>query len=200
MVTAPAILGAFPEEQFVSCFHQHWLRLLRPFARMLIITALLVAAGWILLGTGTISGDTGQQVTAVLLAAIFTAAQLEFLVKFYHYFLYVVIVTDKRVHRIKRTLLATDEQQSIDLWSLQDIYKQQRGIVQNLLGFGTLVLEAQESVLRIHFIPHIAQRYEEILRHVGKGPTPWQHRSGFSLGSNEHLGSQGDRKRATIDL
>jgi len=98
------------------------------------------------------------------LALLFFLSHADFLVRFYRYFLYIIVVTDNKVHRIKKTLLTIDDHQSVDIWMLQDIYKCQHGIIQNMLHYGSLILEAQDTVLRIHFVPQVAKRYEQLIR------------------------------------
>ncbi len=191
-------LSQFPRETYQFYFRQHWIRLLPPFLRTCGFNVLIILITWGLSITGTLQDVTVRHTVLLLLAFFFCLVQWEFLVKFYHYFLYVVIITDKRVHRVKRTLLATDDQQSIDLWSLQDIYKSQHGLIQNIFGYGTLVLEAQESVLRIHFIPGIRKRYDAIIAILGKGQSAWQQRSGFSLSNESHAGMEPVQSPPTI--
>jgi hypothetical protein len=99
-----------------------------------------------------------------ILTAFFLLVHFEFLARLYCYLLYVIVVTDRRVHRIKKTLLTLDDHESTDLWVLQDIDKRQHGLIQNLLGFGSLILEAQDTQVRIHFTPRIAEKYERITR------------------------------------
>ena len=99
----------------------------------------------------------------MFLAATWATAHLLFLTAIYRHFLYIIVVTNQRIHRIKRTLITHDDHQTIDLLMLQDVYKSQHGPIQNILGFGTLTLEAQETVLKIHFTPRIAEKYEQIL-------------------------------------
>ncbi len=64
---------------------------------------------------------------------------------------------------MKKTLLIFDDHQSIDLWMLQDILKCQHGVIQNVFGFGSLILEAQETVLRIHFVPWVTNKYKRLM-------------------------------------
>jgi len=78
--------------------------------------------------------------------------------------MYIIVVTDRKIHRIKKTLLAVNDHQTIDLWVLQDIFKSQHGLVQNLFGFGTLIMEAQETQLRLHFIPGVQDKYLAIMK------------------------------------
>ena len=154
----------FGDEHLSFCFRQHWLRLFVPAIRMIIFSVILILAGYVLIFSVGLDDPSTKRTIVLLLVFFFILIQIEFLMKFYAYFLYMIIVTDKRIHKIKKTLFATDNQQWLDLASLQDINKQQRGIVQNLLGFGSLVIEAQETELKIHFTPHIAEHYKTLMR------------------------------------
>ena len=156
--------GRDEREQFQFYFHQHWIRLVKPFCTMLLWTTVVVVAGYFIFSSPEITSDMNRHGILVALFCMFAVLQLHFLARFYTYFLYVIIVTDRRVHRIKKTLLLTDDHQTIDIWTFQDIHKSQHGPIQNLLGFGTLILEANETMLRLHFVPHIAHIYGQISR------------------------------------
>lgn len=151
------------DEKFQFYYRQHWVRLCPRFLRMVAGSLIIVAIGYVTFFTVDVTASFPRHLILLFLLVLFLYVQLEFLVSFYHYFLYVVVATDKKVHRIKRTMLTVDEHESIDLWVLQDIHKTQRGIVQNLFGFGTLTLQAQDSVLRLHFTPSIVERSEDVM-------------------------------------
>lgn len=151
------------EENIQFYFRQHWIRLIPRAIRTFLISLVLLTMGAVLfLGTG-VPDDNMRHTIQFLLAFFFLLVHLEFLEQVYNHALYVIVVSDRRIHRIKRTLFVTDDQQSIDLWMLQDIDKAQHGLLQNWLGFGTLVLEAQDSTLRIHFVPDIHGKYRELM-------------------------------------
>lgn len=150
-------------EHFCFYFRQHWIRLLHPLCRACVGTVLLVVTGSITFGNLSIASPAGRHAAIALFALAFTVLHLNCLIAFYRYFLYVIIVTDKKIHRIKKTLVAVDDHQSVDLWVLQDIHKIQHGIIQNLLGFGSLILDAQETQVRLHFIPRIQEKYEALM-------------------------------------
>ena len=158
--------GRHKGEEFQFYFRQHWIRLWWPARRLLIWT---IVFGIGVFGTARAFGGTDlvlmRRATIIVLSVFFLLTQLSFLVQFYKYFLYVIIVTDKKLHRIKKTMLTVDDHQSIDLWTLEDISKNQHGIIQNMLGFGSLVLVMQtQDALRIHFTPHINEKHSVIMR------------------------------------
>jgi len=170
MVKKPKVVGELlfqgkdSGEQFQFYFRQHWIRLLWPLLKTGTWNLLLLFIGYEMFTTGAITDTTARHALALILAFFFLLSQWEFISRFYRYFLYVTIVTDKKVHRIKKTLLAIDMHESVDLWLLQDIIKSQRGIVQNMMGFGSLILEGQnQPLLRIHFTPRIADNYTKLM-------------------------------------
>jgi hypothetical protein len=151
-------------EAFQFHIHQHWIRLTWPLGKLVISNVLLLTASWATLVLARPDDPLTRRAMLVFFTLLFLFVHFEFLARFYRYFLYVIVVTDRKIHRIKKTLFVTDEHESIDLAFLQDIQKQQCGIVQSLFGFGTLVLEAQETVARIHFVPCIVENYQRILQ------------------------------------
>lgn len=155
--------GKDPGEVFQSSFRQHWIRILWPITKALLLTLLILTIGFLTFFAVDIGRGTARHLVLVFLLLFFLVIQFEFLIRFYRYFLYVVVVTDRKVHRIKKTLLTTDEHECVDLWMLQEINKRQRGPIQNLLGFGSMVLEAQDTRMTLHFVPQIERRYAGIM-------------------------------------
>ncbi len=152
--------GQASGEVFQFYFRQHWMRLGR-MMQLLVVGVLVYAASlWLMLG---MPEDGTRQTLLICIAAGFILLNLVILARFYIYFLYVVVVTDQKVHRIKKTLVAVDDRLSIDFWSLNDITKRQHGIVQNIFGFGTVVLHGGEQ-LKIHFVPKIGKEIEQLSR------------------------------------
>ncbi len=156
--------GKDANEEFSFCFHQHWIRMLWPLTKVIIQSTLIISAGYIVIVMIGINDAHSRHLLLLMLTTLFLLSHIEFLSRFYKYFLYVIVVTDKKVHRIKKTLVAINDHQSIDLWMLQDINKCQHGIIQNIFQFGTLILEAQDTILRIHFVPKISKKYEMLTK------------------------------------
>ena len=157
--------GKYHEEEFQFFCRQHWIRLMPALFRMILMTLFVGIAGSLLFISPAVQAPESRHVVLAFLILFFLITQFEFLEKFYNHFLYIIIVTDRRIHRIKKTLLLTDDRQSVDLWVLQDIDKVQHGLIQCGLGFGSLIIEAQETVLRLHFIPDVSRKYE-LLMHL----------------------------------
>lgn len=150
--------GMTAGEHFQFFYRQHWMRLARMIQALAAGTALYAAALWLI--TDMQPDDTRRLLLAFASGA-YLLLQLTLLTRFYRHFLYVVVVTDAKVYRIKKTLLTVDDRQTIDLWSLSDATATQHGLFQNVLGFGTLVLHGTEET-RIHFTPRVRQQLNRI--------------------------------------
>jgi len=155
--------GKHTNEHFQFFFRQHPIRLLRPLAQCVASMIGLAALAYILIISAEPEESTRHVALAILLA-MFILANVVFLGSLYRYCMYVIVVTDRKIHRIKKTLLAVNDHQTIDLWVLQDIFKSQHGLVQNLFGFGTLIMVAQETQLRLHFIPGIQDKHQAVMK------------------------------------
>lgn len=155
--------GKHSGEHFQFQFHQHWIRLLWPIVKMLIWNSIIFGLGYSVFFMSLSTDIWTRRTILFLLTLFFVISQFELLVKVYRYLLYVVVVTDKKLHRIKKTLVMTDDHLSVDLWMAQDIQKCQFGILQNILGFGSVIVEVQETILRLHYVPNVSKKYEKIL-------------------------------------
>jgi hypothetical protein len=150
--------GMGPAERLQFYYRQHWMRLARMVQAGLAGTAVYALALW--LASSMADGDTRRLLVA-LSGGAFLLLQLGVLARFYRYFLYVIVVTDSKIYRIKKTLVTVDDRQTIDLWSLSDVTMRQHGLFQNLFGFGTLVLHGNEE-LKIHFTPGIRDKLHRL--------------------------------------
>lgn len=155
--------GKHADEEMVFYFHQHWIRLLWPFVKMILWNVFVFGAGYATFVIANTEDILTRRLMLNIFTIFFTLTHFGFLVSLYKYLLYVIVITDKKIHRIKKTLLSINDHQSIDLWMLQDINKCQHSIIQNIFGFGSIILEAQETVLRLHFIPHVEKNCERFM-------------------------------------
>lgn len=173
---AESFPGQNPGETLQFYYRQHWIRLMRTFHLIIVGTALYALALWLLVG---MPDDDTRRLLLTFSSFAHLFLQLLILARFYRYFLYVIVVTDQKIYRIKKTLVAVDDRQTIDLWSLSDVTMHQHGLFQNIFGFGTLVLHGNEE-LRIHFTPRIRDQLHKISvlraqarrRAMGGLPTP----------------------------
>lgn len=155
--------GKHTDEVYQFHFHQHWIRMIWPIVKLLLWNTILFSLGWLVFGVMGVEDDTTRRGLLLILSLFFVLVHFEFITRLYRYYLYVVVVTDKKIHRIKKSLIFIDEHQSVDLWMLQDVFQQQHGLIQNIMAYGTIILEAQETVLRMHFVPSVRNNAHRIM-------------------------------------
>ncbi|HLC76152.1 MAG TPA: hypothetical protein VJB82_03515 [Candidatus Peribacterales bacterium] len=155
--------GQHADEELHFYCYQHSIRLLWPLTKLVAWNVLIAGLGYLTFVPVPIEDPLTRRALLTLFTVFFLFAHIEFLARFYRYFLYVIVATDRKIHRIKKTLLLIDDHQSIDLSMLQDMMKSQHSIIQKLFGFGTITLEAQDSMMRLHFMPHIHETYEMLM-------------------------------------
>lgn len=155
---AAAFPGMNPGETLQFYYRQHWMRLARATQAFIAGTAVYAMTLWFVAG---IPEDDNRQLLLVFATAAYMLLHLVLLGRIYRHFLYVIVVTDSKIYRIKKTLVAVDDRQTIDLWSLSDVTMRQHGLFQNLFGFGTLVLHGNEE-MKIHFTPRIREQLHRI--------------------------------------
>lgn len=155
--------GKHAGEQFEFYFYQHWILLAWPLLKLLIKDILLISVFIIMFFIIGAVDDLTRRVTLSIFSVFFLLSHMEFLSRLYRYFLHVTVVTDRRVHRIRKSLLFMDDHQSIDLWMLQDVTRMQHSLLENVFGFGRITLEAADTSLTLHCVPHIAAISERIM-------------------------------------
>ncbi len=144
-------------------FRHHWIRSVMMLLRTVIFTVLILLGGWALFPLAPEARTGTWHPLLLILIGCLCILQLDFLLRFYGHFLRLVIISDQSIHRIRKTLVAFDDHEVIDLASLQDVQKVQNGVLQNMLGYGTIVLKAQHSIMKIHFTPNIARTHRWIM-------------------------------------
>lgn len=156
--TTVTLAGMDEGERIQFYYRQHWMRLRRALQAFALGTALYAAALWFL--SDMPDPDTRRFLLTTATAAFFLL-QLTLWARFYGYLLYMIVVTDSKIYRIKKTLLMLDDRQTVDLWNLSDVTMRQHGLFQNVFGFGTVVLHGNDE-LRIHFTPNIRSKIHSL--------------------------------------
>ena len=155
--------GKHSMEKFQFYFYQHWIRLGWPLLKLVGRDALIISIFVITLISIGVADDFNRRIALAIFSLIFILSHMEFLKRVYCYFLRVTIVTDRRVHRIHKSLLFIDDHQSVDLWMLQDVYRKQHSLFENILGYGIIVLDAQDTHIQLYYVPRIITIGERIM-------------------------------------
>lgn len=133
--------GQMQDEKVIEFFRRHWLVLLPdilPF--LLYMTGLIVFVASIgRFRLPSLNEPFFQLLVA--LALIGTALLIHrFFLKMIEYFMRTVIITNFRVVEVRKSLFLHDDKHSIVMKRIQDIQKQQKGIVKSLIRVGELVI------------------------------------------------------------
>lgn len=165
MDIARTIRGGLPfqgkdrTEYFHLFFLEHWIQLLKMLTKVLIWTLLIISITIVFLIVNKLSIGKGVLLS---LLGMFLFSQFTFLTMFYKYFLSITIVTNNKIHCIRKSLFIRNRHETININSLQNISRNQNGMVQNTLGYGDIILEAQNSIITLKYVPRIRKVYDAI--------------------------------------
>jgi hypothetical protein len=141
----------------VICFcRKHPIVLLRPF---FIMTGLLIGASigiFFVLSAPTIGSNFFLKVFLANLFTMMTITHHVFFLKLFHYFLDIVIVTNYRVIDLRKSVFLQDDKEIIDLHEIQDIKKNQDGILPNFLNYGDIKIATASlsTSMTLRTLPH----------------------------------------------
>jgi hypothetical protein len=154
--------GQFDDEVVLAFFRKHWVTI---FPRIIAIGFLTFLVG-LGLWYAVLLGRQPGFLVALVVTAHMVATYLihrQFLALF-HYFLQTVMITNYRIVNVDRSVFFRDSKDSIDLANVQDIRKQQNGILENVLNYGTLtiVLSGTHASVNISMVPRPGYQFKKI--------------------------------------
>jgi hypothetical protein len=133
--------GQMQNEEVIEFIRRHWMVLLPaviPF--ILYMTALIVFVAYSSQFTLPSLEEPFFQFLVILATIGTTLMVHRFFLKLIEHFMKIVIISSFRVVEINKTLFLHDDKQSTVLKRMQDIQKQQKGIVKSILGVGDIVI------------------------------------------------------------
>lgn len=146
--------GQYSGEVTVAFFRAHWIELLPHVVMHLVIFAAMIVLAIIFPTDLFLFFKTSLGQIVVLLGVLLMTYFIHnFFNKLVNHFLSTVILTNLRVVENHKTIFIKDQQVSLDLKVVQDVQKEQNGILENLLNFGELILMMSSS--DIHIIQHV---------------------------------------------
>ena len=138
----------------VLCFcRKHPIVLLRSFLVLNGVMVVSVMGILAILNADWISG-TAMYLLLGGLFILITFAHHTFYLRLFHYFLDIIIFTNYRIIDLKKSVYLLDDKEIIDLHEIQDIKKNQQGIIPNLLNYGEIKI-ATASLSTSMSLPHI---------------------------------------------
>lgn len=160
------------ENEIVKDFYRHhWIILLPSFFSLFFFLALIITLSvnlqYLVLPPFTVP------VFEVLVIMVMVGSGFlihKFFMNLLEYFMNVVIITNNMVIIIKKSLFLHDDKESIYMKEIQDIQKQQYGIVKNLLQYGDLLINVgvpELTILRLVPNPNYHFRLLSMVRNEG---------------------------------
>lgn len=146
-------------------FRHHWVKIVWPLTRLIFWTVVFLLGSVLVENMVPAESVLLRRALLLILLGFFLLSNFLILLQTYKHLLWVTIVTDKKIHRIRKSLLLINEHQSIDLWTLEDISMDQRGIMQNIFGYGSLhmIMQAKDVGMTIRYTPGIVEKHRRIM-------------------------------------
>lgn len=136
------------DTEIVQCFcRRHWIILLKEFVGFFIFLMALGVIGYYFKGIYDFFSQNSFFIE-ILAVGIVTLSAIyihHFFLRIITYFLNIVIITNYRIVILDKSLYLHDSKDATDLAKIQDIQKEQNGIVRNVLKFGKLIITLSSS-------------------------------------------------------
>lgn len=155
-------------EHILLLLHKHWFVMARTALGIIFMIMVLVAVLPLLpFLTDRFDPDAVSAVTGLGLVVYSMMILLFAFFSWMDYYLDVWIVTEKRIIDVEQRGLFSREVAEIPMASVQDVTVDVQGIVQTMLGFGTIKIQtAGEREFTIDEIPHLARVKDAILEYA----------------------------------
>lgn len=158
--------GQYTDEVVAAFFRAHWITML-PDMVVHFFFAVLIFVIFGSYSSEIISFFKTSLGAIVLILSVFLITYFihNFFVKLVNHFLNTVIITNFRIVEIQKVIFIKDFQVSLDLKMVQDVKKEQNGILENILNFGELIFMMSSSDIRVmKFVPNPSFHFRMINR------------------------------------
>lgn len=146
--------GQQKNEEVICFFREHAIVLLDPFTRFFLIVVIATISEVLLVHYAP-GAAWFTRFSMLAVAVVFLFFLHRFFIHLLNYFLKIVIITNYRLIRLEKTIFLHDDKHAIDLNKIQDVTKQQKGILQTFLDYGSLaiIVNIQEAPFVINYVP-----------------------------------------------
>lgn len=148
--------GQYTDEDIIAFFRAHWITLL-PFIVVHCFFFVVLGVIFFNFSTEILAFFTTPLGEIVLLLSVFLMTYFihSFFIRLINHFLNTVIITNLRIVENQKMIFLKDLQISLDMRVVQDVKKQQNGILENILNFGELIFMMSTSDVRVFkFVPN----------------------------------------------
>lgn len=154
-------------EELRCFFRKHWITILHIFG---IAILLIIVEAFVLLGFSQFSAVIKE---SLLFSMIYVAIVIGFTIyvhkiflKLFAHFMDIYIFTNSRIVDHRKTVILHDSEEMLDIMKIQDIQMFQNGLLQNLLGYGEIVvtLSSSKASRKISYVPNVNFHYRCLTR------------------------------------
>ena len=148
--------GQYTDETMVAFFRSHWITML-PHIIMhffLVVVVAVMLASFPDVIFPFFKTAIGNFILPIIIL-LYTYTVHRFFIVLVNHFLNMTIITNLRVVELQKAVFIKDLQISLDMGVIQDIKKEQKGIWENILHFGSLIIMMSSSDVHvIRFVPN----------------------------------------------
>jgi hypothetical protein len=151
----------------IQCFcRKHWIILIQDLIGFLLFICFIVFLAIYFKGIYKFFAQDSffSSLLAFSIVTFITLYIHRFFLRFIRYFLDIIIITNYRLVILEKSLYLQDSKDAIDLAKIQDIRKEQHGIIRNVLRFGKLVitLSATSTTKVLPLVPNPDYHFRKI--------------------------------------
>jgi len=150
--------GQQSTEELICFFRRHWVTVLSDVGLWTLLTfAEIVFISNFGRFAGVVRGNVPIGILYFGVLVLMTVYLHKIFLRFFAYFLNIVVFTDSRVIVHNKTLFMKDSHEVLDVTKIQDVKKTQDGIFGNFLQYGELVitLASDKAVRPIPYVPNV---------------------------------------------
>lgn len=159
--------GQMSDENFILFFRKHWITLISVLAMFVVmcVVAVVFVAAMIAAKIQTFLPVIRYFIIIGSLAGFLIYVHWFFL-RIFEHFLTICILTDHRVLALIKTTYALDFKETAGLGMIQDVKKNQEGLIRNFLRYGNIIItfSASSAIMILSNVPNVEFHFRALMR------------------------------------
>lgn len=159
--------GQMADESYILFFRKHWLYILPTILIFFIVCAIAIGLTALMIFFGLKNVNISLlYLGASLLLAGFLAYLHWFFIKIFEHFLTICILTDRRLLVLRKSTYTTDLKETADLGMIQDVKKDQHGLIHNVLNYGNIIItfSSSSAIMVLQDVPNVEFHFRALMR------------------------------------
>lgn len=155
------------DEAYILFFRKHWLSLLPTVLLFGFISTVAIVFVIIMASINLRSLSAPFYYFLMILSLVgFSVYTHWFFLKIFGYFLTICILSNHRLLALSKTVYTHDLKETADLKMIQDVKKEQNGIIRNFLRYGNLIitLSSSSAIMILRDVPNVEFHFRSLMR------------------------------------